>query len=275
MMRSSPWSSAVLLLTLTARRAFALAYPDVAASTLSKPFLAERNYEDVVCKPVTGGSESSVPPCLNIEVIEQICNPNGTHPLALKAHQECMCGGTYFSEWPFCLQCLYIHGLRSERDVAFYKSVLATASSAFCDVPTPTAKFANVFSSAQESVPSPTTGATVTSDQAPSQSAVSLYFTATGSRGPGQITGDATAATASTLETASNIPGPSSVSQTLSSSAPITTDTSTTGSVSSTTATRSSTSASSTSTSGGAVISGGPMVVMAVSMMAIIGASML
>ncbi|KAK3685787.1 hypothetical protein B0T22DRAFT_356163, partial [Podospora appendiculata] len=196
-MRSSLSSSVVLLLSLAAAGASALAYPDAAASTLSTPFFAERDYDDVVCKPVTGGSESSVPPCLNIEVIEQKCSPNGSYPLALKAHQECMCGGTYFSEWPFCLQCLYIHGLRSERDVAFYKSVLSTASTAFCDVPTPTAKFASVFSSAQESVPSPTTGATVTSDQAVSQSAVSLYFTATGSRGPGKITGDATAATAS------------------------------------------------------------------------------
>lgn len=38
-------------------------------------------------------------------------------------------------------------------------------------------------------------GATVMSDQFPSQTAISLYFTPTGSQGAGAITGSATAAT--------------------------------------------------------------------------------
>ncbi len=107
-----------------------------------------------------------------------------------------MCRGSFFDEWPYCLQCLFFHGLRSERDVAHYRSVITTASAALCDVPTPTAHFAEIFTSARDTVPVPTTGATVSSDQAPGQTAVSLYFTATRHQGPGQITGEATAATA-------------------------------------------------------------------------------
>ena len=113
-----------------------------------------------------------------------------------------MCRGSFFAEWPYCLRCLYMHGLRSERDVEYYGSVLATASSALCGTPTPTAQFAADFSGARTAVPYPPTGATASSDAAVGQTAVSLYFTATGPQGPGQITGAAAAATATRLFTA-------------------------------------------------------------------------
>ncbi|KAK1750610.1 hypothetical protein QBC47DRAFT_278120, partial [Echria macrotheca] len=153
------------------------------------------NYEDQVCHPITQPRDT-IPPCLELVTIETVCTPNGTSPLALKAHQQCMCTGSFFTEWPFCLKCLYIHGLRSERDVAYYQSILSTASQAFCDVPTPTAQFATIFDSMQYVVPTPTTGDTISSDMAPGETAVSLYFTATTVQGPGMITGDATGATA-------------------------------------------------------------------------------
>ncbi|KAK4219142.1 hypothetical protein QBC37DRAFT_410367 [Rhypophila decipiens] len=107
-----------------------------------------------------------------------------------------MCGGSFFAEWPYCLECLFAHGLRSQRDVFFYRDVIATASNALCGVPTPTAEFKSIFESAQAIVPVPTTGDTISSDQAVGQTAVSLYYTATVSQGPGRITGEATAATA-------------------------------------------------------------------------------
>lgn len=113
-----------------------------------------------------------------------------------------MCNGSFFADWPYCLQCLFIHGLRSERDVAYYKSVITEASTSLCGVPTPTAEFASIFSSVQVAIAYPTTGNTVSSDQAPGETAVSLYFTATAYQGPGQITGPATAATQSVLYTA-------------------------------------------------------------------------
>lgn len=107
-----------------------------------------------------------------------------------------MCAGSFFAEWPYCLQCLFFHGLRSQRDVFFYKGAIATASSALCEVPTPTAEFKSIFESVQGIVPVPTIGETISSDQAVSLTAVSLYYTATVSQGPGRITGEATAATA-------------------------------------------------------------------------------
>ncbi|KAK5652461.1 hypothetical protein OQA88_10505 [Cercophora sp. LCS_1] len=160
------------------------------------------NYEDEVCHPVVESASDTVPPCLELVTIETVCTPNGTSPLALKAHQQCMCNGSFFAEWPYCLQCLFIHGLRSERDVAYYKSVLSTASSELCGAATPSAEFASIFSSAQVAVAYPTTGNTISSDQAVGQTAVSLYFTATTYQGPGRITGAATAATQSVLYTA-------------------------------------------------------------------------
>jgi hypothetical protein len=107
-----------------------------------------------------------------------------------------MCHGSFFTEWPFCLQCLYVHGLRSARDTEFYRSVIASASSELCGQPTPTADFQDIFSKVQATLAQPTTGSTVSSDQFPSQTAVSLYYTASGSLGPGSITGSATGATA-------------------------------------------------------------------------------
>jgi len=214
-------SRAAVLSTLLALAPSILAVPELDMALLARAI----DYEDEVCHPVVQMSET-VPPCLNLITIETVCTANGTSPLALKAHQQCkcpcthrshrapdismltmgrstgMCNGSFFSEWPFCLQCLFIHGLRSERDVAFYKSILSTVSSSLCSAPTPTAEFASIFSSIQAAAPFPTTGDTVSSDRAVGQTAVSLYFTATTHQGPGRITGAATAATASVLFTA-------------------------------------------------------------------------
>jgi hypothetical protein len=162
-----------------------------------------RDYTDTVCKPATLHEGDTVPPCVEIGIIEMLCSPNGTQPLDYAAHQQCMCHGSYFSEWPFCQQCLYFHGLRSQRDLAQYESILTVASSSFCGAATPTDSFASYFATVEATAVVPTTGSTVSSDQAVSQTAVSLYFTASGSQGPGAITGAATAATLSGLVTAS------------------------------------------------------------------------
>lgn len=164
--------------------------------------LFARDYVDTVCKPATKNPADTVPPCVEIETIETLCVPNGTEPIYLIAHQECMCGGSYFAEWPACQNCLFYHGLRTEREVAQYDGILSAASSSFCGAATPSATFAAVFSAIQSTFPVPTTGGTVSSDRAPSQTAVSLYYTASGSQGPGAITGSAATATATRLVTA-------------------------------------------------------------------------
>lgn len=107
-----------------------------------------------------------------------------------------VCSGSYFPEWLGCRQCLFDHGGLSERNLTYYASVIATASSLLCSASSPTAPFATLFASAAAKVPIPTTGGTVLSDVASGDTAVSVYYTATGSQGPGRITGSATAATA-------------------------------------------------------------------------------
>lgn len=173
------------------------------ASSLSSPRLLRRDedYADEVCKPSTSADEP-VPPCVSIENIEALCTPNGTEPLYIAAHAQCMCGGSYFAEWNACQDCLELHGQRSGRDEAFFLSVASSASQELCGfltssgAATPTAPFASLFSEIANTLAQPTTGATVSSDRAVSKTAVSLYYTASGSQGPGKITGSETAATA-------------------------------------------------------------------------------
>ena len=166
--------------------------------------LLRRDYLEAVCQPAPGPNPGdAVPPCTEIQVIETACQPNGTGPLYLKAHQECMCGGSYFPEWTACLACEALHGQRSPREVAFYGSVFSAASSAFCGVPTPTGRWQSVFATQEAEATPVTTGDTGSTDRAVSETAVSLYYTPSGSIGPGPITGSAAAATATTTATAS------------------------------------------------------------------------
>jgi hypothetical protein len=153
------------------------------------------DYLNSVCSPNTDFAPGSIPPCIDIISIEQACEPNGTSSLDLEAHAQCMCKGSYFAEWLGCRQCLFEHGGLSEVNLTYYKEVITTASNLLC-TGTPTAAFQTLFNSAAAEVPIPTTGGTALSDIASGNTAVSVYYTATGTQGPGQITGSATDATA-------------------------------------------------------------------------------
>lgn len=178
-----------------ANRFLLLTFLSFTSASQHLPILA-RDYVDTVCKPLTKNPGDTIPPCIELETIETLCLPNGTEPIHFAATQQCMCNGSFFREWPGCLACLYEHGLRSERDTAQYVSILDAVSSAFCDpASTPTAVFAEYFTSFQNSVPWPTTGATEKSDRALGKTEVSLYYTLSGSQGPGAITGAAATAT--------------------------------------------------------------------------------
>ncbi|CAK7220469.1 hypothetical protein SBRCBS47491_004199 [Sporothrix bragantina] len=178
-------------------------------------------YSDEVCKPPTVHPSDPLPPCVNIENIETLCYPNGTAPLYLAAHAQCMCRGSYFPEWNACRRCLSVHGQLSDRDLAFYESIASAASTSLCGflaggangqpTTTPTAIFKDLFTSAQARLTSPTGAAetaasTLGSDVAPSNTDVGVYFTASGPEGPGSITGSATAATATGLALATGRP---------------------------------------------------------------------
>jgi hypothetical protein len=177
----------------------ALAALSTAVAASESPLLIRQTnnaeqYIQEVCFPNT---TSPVPPCQAIINIESACQPNGTSSLAYSAHQQCMCNGGYFSNWRGCLNCQYVHGTRSEAVAEAFSAILSSASSQFCSTATPTAVFASYFSALSDSSPQTATGAaTSVSDQYPSQSAVSLYYTATGNQGPGAITGSAAQATA-------------------------------------------------------------------------------
>lgn len=150
--------------------------------------------EQQVCQPTGTPSNGVTPPCQEIANIESACQPNGTQPIDYEAHAQCMCNGSYFRDWVGCQQCLEVHGLRSERDTYHYVSVLSVASSALC-TGTPTAAFSDYFASAGSVVPPASTGNTVSSDQYPGKTDVSLYYTPSGTQGPGAITGSAASAT--------------------------------------------------------------------------------
>ena len=78
----------------------------------------QADYVKLVCSPKTEAG-GPVPPCVEIAVIESACTPNGNTSLALEAHAQCMCKGSYFSDWIGCQNCLLAHGARSPRDIAY------------------------------------------------------------------------------------------------------------------------------------------------------------
>jgi hypothetical protein len=158
-------------------------------------------YANIVCRPPTRSATDPVPPCTEVETIEIMCEPNGTEAIYMAAHSQCLCGGSFFAEWNGCQQCLFVHGLRTEQEMAFYSGVISNVSTSLCKS-TPTAVFRSIFAEVQSAATLVTTGATTLSDRAVSQTAVSIYYTASGRQGPGQITGDAAKATAATLMTA-------------------------------------------------------------------------
>ena len=161
-----------------------------------------RDYMSTVCSPPPQATGGLVAPCIEITTIETVCEPNGTAPLDYAAHAECICGGSFFAEWDACLVCLYLHGERDARDVAFYDGVASAASTSLCgfltnpEDATPTAEWASIFSAVEVTAVYPTTGSTVSSNVLGSQTAISYYYTPSGPQGPGAITGSAAMATA-------------------------------------------------------------------------------
>jgi len=166
---------------------------------------ATQDYLNSVCSPnITITPGAVIPPCVSVVNIETQCRPNGTTPLDYLAHAECMCSppSTYFADWIACRQCLYLHGGLTQLALNQFSAIISAASNSLC-TGTPTAVFQSIFPSVQSAGASVTSGSTVFSDQFPSQTAVSLYYTASGKQGTGAITGSAAAATAQGPKTTS------------------------------------------------------------------------
>lgn len=168
---------------------------------------AEEAYLSSVCAPPSVADA----PCQVINNIESACQPNGTSTLAYLAHQECMCDGGFFSNWSGCLNCLYVHGGRSKAQSIVYSKLLTSASNSLC-TGTPTVKFADIFASLTNSLPNaPSTAGIGSTDSFPGMTEVSLYYTASGSQGPGAITGSAAQATTPVTAPPTGLAGASSV----------------------------------------------------------------
>ncbi|KAL3425755.1 collagen-like protein mcl1 [Phlyctema vagabunda] len=165
----------------------------------------EELYLNSVCLP---NVTDPIPPCQEVINLQQECAANGTSPLALVAHAQCMCGGSFFSNWIGCLTCNFVHGARSEQTFEAFNTIITSASHALC-TGTPTADFTAIFNSITNlgGGAAAATGATSLVDQFPSNPAVSLYYTATGPQGAGAITGSATLATASVTSTSTRASG--------------------------------------------------------------------
>lgn len=135
-----------------------------------------------------------MPPCAHIEYIETMCWPRGSSPLHYDEHAQCMCKGSFFPEWLGCQTCLLIHGLRTEREAAFYAAVLAGASESLC-TGTPTLPFRSLFVEVEATAERITAGATDVVDLYPGNSDVDLYYTPSGPQGMGTVTGSAATVT--------------------------------------------------------------------------------
>ncbi|KAI0853088.1 hypothetical protein F5Y00DRAFT_225396 [Daldinia vernicosa] len=200
-MKFSALVTTTQILLLSAQRVLANASANVLQAASDDD--DDNAYIASVCSPAKAPDQSDPAPCVEIQIIETACLPNGTSPLALEAHAQCLCGGSYFAEWLGCRRCLLEHGALSQRNFSYFSEVLSSASEKLCEG-TPTAAFATLFTEAQAGVPEPTTGGTAFSDAKSGDAAVSLYYTASGLQGPGPITGSATAATVETPDSSSS-----------------------------------------------------------------------
>jgi hypothetical protein len=152
------------------------------------------SYLDSVCSPNVTSSSGTLPPCISVINIQEQCAPNSTDALGFEAMAECLCNApsTFFADWYGCRECLEFHGGLTGQELARYSVVINSVSNAIC-TGTPTAQFQDYFTSIDGAVAVSYSGTqTVTTDQAPSQTAVSLYYTAPGAQGPGSITGTCT-----------------------------------------------------------------------------------
>ncbi|KAF2458968.1 hypothetical protein BDY21DRAFT_339430 [Lineolata rhizophorae] len=129
------------------------------------------DYIESVCSPnITSPSPESIPPCIQVTTIQTDCETLDE----IDSYQVCMCTtNAFFESWSGRMDCLYVHGAHSERDVTNWENILSSVSEDLC-TGTPTASWPAIFSSVAEAATPVSTGATVLSDQYPSQTDVKV-----------------------------------------------------------------------------------------------------
>lgn len=159
-------------------------------------------YIDAMCYPDVdeslydtadaSGDWSALPPCIAYSALSVYCSVNGTDEIDNIAEQECMCNGGFFEALSGCNACIMAHGGAADFDW-YSQSELDTLQSSFCSAKQPE----EFYELAEETLltdDDDDTSYSTGSDIAPSNTAVSVYFTATQKYTAGAITGSATAA---------------------------------------------------------------------------------
>lgn len=185
--------------------AFSAASARLSARQISDP---AGMYLDAMCYPLLSNSTRSwalnisisqlVPslanspfPCEQYEYIWAVCTANGTTEIDFLAEQECLCGGSFFETQAACSACFFAHGYQGStpEEAASARSSLSNAE---CMPTPPFQPYSNLLPPINfTSIDLPLTLGT---DKFPNNTAVSNYFTTTGTASLtlGTITGSAT-----------------------------------------------------------------------------------
>jgi hypothetical protein len=146
-------------------------------------------YEFAICHPSVAPG-NPLPPCVSVDNQQYSCAPSSNTPSYLQSAQSCICNSSFFQDWVGCRNCLYYHGILNQDWYNAWKAEINSVSLAYC-YGTPTAYFPDVFKSMTSAMPSVNTAPIGYFDQAPGNTAVSLYYTAAGGgQGSGPTTSE-------------------------------------------------------------------------------------
>ncbi|KAM3073664.1 hypothetical protein ACMFMG_004451 [Clarireedia jacksonii] len=135
-------------------------------------------------------------PCEQKFYISQVCSANGTTPIDFLAEQECLCPSSYWVALSACDDCYLAHGYLNQTKDEMSAEISSLSSAECLATSPPIQPFLNLWYTSVDisSLRNPPDVA-IGTDKFPNQTAVSNYFTSTGTNlwTTGAITGSATA----------------------------------------------------------------------------------
>ncbi|PQE34102.1 Collagen mcl1 protein [Rutstroemia sp. NJR-2017a WRK4] len=136
-------------------------------------------------------------PCEQADYMLQICSANGTTPIDFLAEQECLCPSSYWDAVRGCVDCFLAHGYLNQTKDEEYASISSLRSAECLATSPPIQPYSNLLYTTALNVSTQLYGPddAIGTDRFPNQTAVSNYFTSTGTNmwTVGTITGSATA----------------------------------------------------------------------------------
>jgi hypothetical protein len=130
-------------------------------------------------------------PCEQELYIGTICTANGTTEIDFLAEQECLCNGAFWDVSIGCDDCFLAHGYLGFTPSEALSTV-SSLSAAECSPTPPSQPYSNLLPVQNVTSAYYAPNITLGNDRFPNNTAVSNYFTATGSDTAGAITGSAT-----------------------------------------------------------------------------------